>query len=134
MVENLNFFIILNCSVLLGPLFGQIIQNFLVFISLTLPMWTSQMRSHWDGMRYFKYEMTTLSHWFLTWILNDFSTKISLDISSISQFYLRIFSTTNIKIIWESQLRSQLNSQWYLSVFSAALLSRRRDSQPGYFF
>ena len=34
MVENLNFFIILNCSVLLGPLFGQIIQNFLVFLSL----------------------------------------------------------------------------------------------------
>ena len=69
-------------------------------------MWTSKMRSHWDRMRYFKYEIKTWSHWFLTWILNDFSIKISLDISSTSQFYLRIFSTTNIKIIWESQLRS----------------------------
>ena len=57
-------------------------------------------------MRYFKYEMTTWFHWFLTWILNDFSTKILLEISSISQFYLGIFSTMNFKIIWESRLKS----------------------------
>ena len=96
-------------------------------------MWTSQMRSHWDGMRYFKYEMTTWSHWFLTWILNDFSTKISLDISSISQFYLRIFSTTNIKIIWESQLRSQLNSQWYLCLLSRTAFKVSRFSTEIFF-